>query len=53
MLELILHPIQSIRSIRYIASQLTPQDVAERRAAKTDEEKAEITCRILNERIFA
>ena len=52
MLELILHPIQSIRAIRYIASQLTPEDVAEHQAAKTDEEKAEISCRILNERIF-
>jgi hypothetical protein len=49
MLEFILHPIQTIRSIRHIARQLTPENLAELDAAETDAERAVIETRIIRE----
>ena len=49
MFEFILHPIQSVRSVRFIASQLTPENLEELRSAKTKEEKDKIETRIVGE----
>lgn len=49
MLEFILHPIQSTRTLRYIASHITPEHKAEIDAAETELEKAVIKDRILRE----
>ena len=42
MFELIRHPILTVRSLRYIASQLTPEDLAQLDAATNDEQRKDI-----------
>lgn len=49
MFELILHPIQSVRTIRHIASQLTPAHLEALQATKTKDGRAMVEERILGE----
>jgi hypothetical protein len=49
MFEIIRHPIQSVRTIRYIASQLTPAHLEALKATKTKDGKDMVEERIVRE----
>lgn len=49
MFEIIRHPINSIRTIRYIASQLTPAHMEALAATKTEAGKEMVEERIIGE----
>lgn len=49
MFNLIMHPIQSIREIRYIASQLTPAHLEALAATKTEAGRDMVEERIVGE----
>lgn len=49
MFEIIRHPIQSVRTIRYIASQLTPAHLEALKATKTNDGKDMVKDRIIGE----